>query len=218
MRIRLHLRHSRCLATSLLVERGQWNMLIDRQATQTSRIRPSGQGARPYRDTAAGHLPHLSVCTHSARPPRSPHPRAAWSTDSPSLTSTAAPSCCLRPPSSFRPSPSSSHPRVHRHRYHGVLAPNARLRPHAVAFGRPELVSEAPATKTEVDAATDPPVVSAILLHRDLPHKPPPRLRIRPVPARRLLPLRLPESGRPGILLPAPSPPIRASHRPSTTP
>ena len=33
-------------------------------------------------------------------------------------------------------------PRVHRHRYHGVLAPNARLRPHAVAFGRPELVCE----------------------------------------------------------------------------
>ena len=111
-------------------------------------------------------------------------------------------------------------PRVHRHRYHGVLAPNARLRPHAVAFGRPELVSEPPAT--EGDAAspspsaepapapasparirwavllariydvlpllcpacggemrilaflTDPPVVSAILLHLDIPHKPPP--------------------------------------------
>jgi hypothetical protein len=28
-------------------------------------------------------------------------------------------------------------PRVHRHRYHGVLAPNARLRPYVVAFGRP---------------------------------------------------------------------------------
>jgi hypothetical protein len=111
-------------------------------------------------------------------------------------------------------------PRVHRHRYHGVLAPNARLRPHVVALGRPELVSEAP--PTEGDAAspspsaepapapasparirwaillsriydvlpllcpacggemriltflTDPPVVSAILLHLDLPHKPPP--------------------------------------------
>ncbi len=28
-------------------------------------------------------------------------------------------------------------PRVHRNRYHGVLAPNARLRPAVVAFGRP---------------------------------------------------------------------------------
>ena len=46
-------------------------------------------------------------------------------------------------------------PRVHRHRYHGVLAPNARLRPHVVAFGRPELVSEAPAT--EGDAASPSP-------------------------------------------------------------
>ncbi|HSH74758.1 MAG TPA: transposase, partial [Longimicrobiales bacterium] len=43
-------------------------------------------------------------------------------------------------------------PRVHRHRYHGVLAPNARLRPHVVALGRPELVSEAPAA--ESDAAS----------------------------------------------------------------
>ena len=41
-------------------------------------------------------------------------------------------------------------PRVHRHRYHGVLAPNARLRPHAVAFGRPELVSEEPAAEGDV--------------------------------------------------------------------
>jgi hypothetical protein len=121
-------------------------------------------------------------------------------------------------------------PRVHRHRYHGVLAPNARLRPHVVAFGRAEHVSEAP--PTDVDAAspgvsfepapepasparirwavlleriydvlpllcpvcgaamkilafafgelgfasvlTDPPGVSSILLHLDLPHKPPP--------------------------------------------
>jgi hypothetical protein len=28
-------------------------------------------------------------------------------------------------------------PRVHRHRYHGVLAPNATLRPQVVAIGRP---------------------------------------------------------------------------------
>jgi len=44
-------------------------------------------------------------------------------------------------------------PRVHRHRYHGVLAPNARLRPHVVAFGRPELVSDAPAAEGDVAGA-----------------------------------------------------------------
>jgi hypothetical protein len=121
-------------------------------------------------------------------------------------------------------------PRVHRHRYHGVLAPNARLRPHVVALGRPEAPtaegdSTAPAIASEpaperasparirwavllariydvlpllcpacgaemriLAFLTDPPVVSAILLHlepgppRDaciawgegLPHKPPP--------------------------------------------
>jgi hypothetical protein len=43
-------------------------------------------------------------------------------------------------------------PRVHRHRYHGVLAPNAKLRA----------------------AITDPPVVIAILHHLELPHTPPP--------------------------------------------
>jgi hypothetical protein len=31
-----------------------------------------------------------------------------------------------------------SPPRVHRHRYHGVLAPNARLRPAVVAVGSPQ--------------------------------------------------------------------------------
>jgi hypothetical protein len=107
-------------------------------------------------------------------------------------------------------------PRVHRHRYHGVLAPNARLRPYVVALGRPEAPAPegdpiSPAIPTEpaperasparirwavllariYDALpllcpacgadmrilaflTDPPVVSAILLHLDLPHKPPP--------------------------------------------
>jgi hypothetical protein len=35
-------------------------------------------------------------------------------------------------------------PRVHRHRYHGVLAPNATLRPQVVAIGRPERRAEAP--------------------------------------------------------------------------
>jgi hypothetical protein len=104
-------------------------------------------------------------------------------------------------------------PRVHRHRYHGVLAPNARLRPSVAAFGRPEREPEEPipeAAATSVgqpaDSApapafpgrvrwavllariydvlpllcpacggemkilaflTDPPVVSAILLHLD---------------------------------------------------
>ena len=46
-----------------------------------------------------------------------------------------------------------------------------------------------------------------------------PRLRLRPVHAPRLRSLRLPNPpGQPGILLPAPSPPIRASRRPITTP
>lgn len=37
-------------------------------------------------------------------------------------------------------------PRVHRHRYHGVLAPNARLRSRVVALGRPDQpAEEAPA-------------------------------------------------------------------------
>jgi len=35
-------------------------------------------------------------------------------------------------------------PRVHRHRYHGVLAPHARLRPLVVAIGRDEVSSERP--------------------------------------------------------------------------
>ncbi len=38
-------------------------------------------------------------------------------------------------------------PRLHRHRYHGVLAPNAKLRAAVVAIGRPEVeASEAEAT------------------------------------------------------------------------
>jgi hypothetical protein len=92
---------------------------------------------------------------------------------------------------------------------------------------------------------TDPSVVSAILLHLDLPHKPPPvspargpprsdlltglldqtptfdpaepgarpRLRVRPVPARRPRPLSLLCPARRRILLPAPSPPIQASRQ-----
>jgi hypothetical protein len=115
---------------------------------------------------------------------------------------------------------------VHRHRYHGVLAPNARLRSRVVALGRPEQLLEDDAraegaaiagdaasgvepTESSRPAAsparirwavllaciyevlpllcpvcggqmsilaflTDPPVVSAILLHLELPHRPPP--------------------------------------------
>jgi hypothetical protein len=48
-------------------------------------------------------------------------------------------------------------PRVHRHRYQGVLAPNARLRPHVVDFGRPELLSEAPATEADVPSPSPTP-------------------------------------------------------------
>ena len=115
-------------------------------------------------------------------------------------------------------------PRLHRHRYHGVLAPNASLRASVVAIGRPEAeIGEVepagsdsgcpvlggslgedpvrPANPARIRWAilltriygvlpllcpacggqmkvlaflTDPPVVSAILLHLDLPHQPPP--------------------------------------------
>jgi hypothetical protein len=111
-------------------------------------------------------------------------------------------------------------PRVHRHRYHGVLAPNATLRAQVVTIGRPELRAEGPRPDAEVGSPglppepglapasparirwavllariyevlpllcpacggemkilaflTDPPVVRAILLHLDLPHRPPP--------------------------------------------
>jgi hypothetical protein len=43
-------------------------------------------------------------------------------------------------------------PRVHRHRYHGVLAPNARFRPAVVAIGR-----DAPETDTPEPADVSPP-------------------------------------------------------------
>jgi Putative transposase/Transposase zinc-binding domain len=110
-------------------------------------------------------------------------------------------------------------PRMHRHRYHGVLAPHAGLRSAVVAIGRspaetpclPDpnpapLASSSldepprPATSARIRWAvllariyevlpllcpacggsmkvlaflTDPPVISAILLHLDLPHRPP---------------------------------------------
>jgi hypothetical protein len=111
-------------------------------------------------------------------------------------------------------------PRIHRNRYHGVLAPNARLRPAVVAIGRPTIdapdgdneAAPPPAEgKDQPDRPranqarirwavllariyevlpllcpvcggsmkilaflTDPPVVTAILLHLELRHLPPP--------------------------------------------
>ena len=108
-------------------------------------------------------------------------------------------------------------PRMHRHRYHGVLAPNARARSAVIAIGRPQaepppsppagllhappdpesprrpnparirwavllariyevLPLLCPACGGQMSILaflTDPPVVSAILLHLDLPHRPP---------------------------------------------
>ena len=45
-------------------------------------------------------------------------------------------------------------PRVHRHRYHGVLAPNARLRSRVVAMGPTE--ADAPGESLEADEASAP--------------------------------------------------------------
>jgi len=47
-------------------------------------------------------------------------------------------------------------PRLHRHRYHGVLAPNAKLRAAVIAIGRPDVdASEDEATAPVHDAASD---------------------------------------------------------------
>jgi hypothetical protein len=127
-------------------------------------------------------------------------------------------------------------PRMHRHRYHGVLAPHAGLRPAVVAIGRvpaetpsltdpepPEPVSLASGALDELPRSasparirwavllarvyevlpllcpacggsmnvlaflTDPPVVSAILVHLDLPNQPPPLAPARGPPQRDLL-------------------------------
>ncbi len=121
-------------------------------------------------------------------------------------------------------------PRMHRHRYHGVLAPHAGLRAAVVAIGRspaempcpadggtphpvpsdlddpPRLASPArirwavlltriyevlpllcPACGGSMKVLafiTDPPVLSAILLHLDLPNKPPPLAPARGPPQR----------------------------------
>jgi hypothetical protein len=45
-------------------------------------------------------------------------------------------------------------PRIHRHRYHGVLAPNARLRPTVVSIGRPE--TDASPADVEPPPSPDP--------------------------------------------------------------
>jgi hypothetical protein len=115
-------------------------------------------------------------------------------------------------------------PRIHRHRYHGVLAPNAGLRPQVVALRGsgsgetsplaedeaepPEATPPSPAEPSPSSRRsarirwaqllariyevlpllcpscggqmrilaflTDPPVVHSILVHLDLPHRPPP--------------------------------------------
>jgi hypothetical protein len=57
-------------------------------------------------------------------------------------------------------------PRVHRHRYHGVLAPNARFRARVVALGRDDADTaepkegspEAPGEETAAHGHDDPPV------------------------------------------------------------
>ncbi len=146
--------------------------------------------------------------------PRRPHPDPALRFS----FSNASLDLCHR-------APTRSVGRVHRNRYHGVLAPNATLRPAVVAIGRPQpdapdgdtqsppplpsaegpvedpveptrpanparirwavllariyevlplLCPACGGTMTILAFLTDPPVVSAILLHLELPHRPPP--------------------------------------------
>jgi len=124
-------------------------------------------------------------------------------------------------------------PRMHRHRYHGVLAPHAGLRAVVVAIGRapaqaPSLADPEPAPLASGSRGesprsasparirwaallariyevlpllcpacggsmkilaflTDPPVLCAILLHLDLPHRPPPLSPARGPPQRDFL-------------------------------
>ena len=65
-------------------------------------------------------------------------------------------------------------PRIHRHRYHGVLAPNARLRPLVVAIGRDEVSSESPATPSPALSPVPAPSPAA-----PAPERPPSAARIR---------------------------------------
>jgi len=124
-------------------------------------------------------------------------------------------------------------PRMHRHRYHGVLAPHAGLRAAVVAIGRAPAPTPsrtdsepAPLASGSLDESprsasparirwavllariyevlpllcpacggsmkilaflTDPPVLSAILVHLDLPNRPPPLAPARGPPQRDLL-------------------------------
>jgi hypothetical protein len=158
-----------------------------------------------------------------------PPPMPGFSTGYPGPISMDAPSSCSRPSSSWsaslassRRAPTRSVGRLHRHHYHGVLAPNAKLRPPVVALGRPDTETPSdiepsrsataltppasdpprrPATASRIRWAqllahiydvmpllcpacsgemrilaflTDPPTVSAILIHLELPHRPPP--------------------------------------------
>jgi len=47
-------------------------------------------------------------------------------------------------------------PRVHRHRYHGVLAPNARLRPQVIAVREGESDEGPPVTDDEIESSETP--------------------------------------------------------------
>ena len=78
--------------------------------SSAGRLRRSSVGLRDR--SVLAHRSRSNACTHSARPPPSPLPRAAWSTGSRNPTSTAAPSCCSRPSSYSTPSPSSFRPRA----------------------------------------------------------------------------------------------------------
>ena len=90
--------------------------------------------ARPSRSSdfmlrrGSRHFPRTTHTSSTGFP--NPHPTAAPSCDSLRLT----PLELLE-----RLAPLIPPPRLHRHRYHGVLAPNARLRAAVVAIGRSEV-------------------------------------------------------------------------------
>ena len=52
-------------------------------------------------------------------------------------------------------------PRLHRHRYHGVLAPNSPLRAAATAYGR----DEASSTEQPPPASASPPAAAVPSFH-----------------------------------------------------
>ena len=69
-------------------------------------------------------------------------------------------------------------PRVHRHRYHGVLAPHALLRPRVVAIGRKERGSVEVAERSVMPAPRPPPALPPTPSAPD-PARPPNSARIR---------------------------------------